>query len=64
MPAYRVRVLDDDGQLIVGATLSCVDDAAARARFDALPLPPGRAELTLGARLVDSRAGDRTGEAA
>jgi hypothetical protein len=53
--AYRVQVLDDDGGLVVGATLNCVDDAAAKAKFAQLPLPPGRAELWLGKRLVTRR---------
>lgn len=53
-----MQVLDDRGELVVGATLNCPDDAAARARFLALPLPPGRAELWLGRRLVLRRAGE------
>ena len=52
MPAYTVRVTDADGVLVVGATLNCPDDAAAKAKFEALPLPAGRAELTRGRRLV------------
>lgn len=52
MPAYKVRVLDGEGRLVVGATIYCVDDAAAKAKFETLPLPPGAAELTLGARVV------------
>lgn len=56
MAAYRVQVLDDRGGLVVGATLNCPDDAAAKARFLALPLPVGRAELWLGSRLVMRRA--------
>ncbi|HVI30915.1 hypothetical protein [Phenylobacterium sp.] len=56
MAAYRVQVLDDRDELVVGATLNCPDDAAARARFLALPLPAGRAELWLGRRLLLRRA--------
>jgi len=55
LAAYRVQVLDDRGELVVGATLTCPDDAAARARFLALPLPAGQAELWLGRRLVMRR---------
>lgn len=56
MAAYSVRVLDDGGELVVGATLNCPDDDAARTRFLALPLPAGQAELWLGRRLVMRRA--------
>ena len=52
MPAYKVQVLDDEGRLVVGATINCVDDAAAKAKFESLPLPDGRAQLTIGGRLV------------
>ena len=52
MPAYKVRVLDGEGRLVVGATIYCVDDGAAKAKFEILPLPPGSAELTLGSRVV------------
>ena len=52
MASYRVRVTDGEGRLIVGATLNCPDDAAARAKFESLPLPDGLAELSLGARVV------------
>ena len=55
MAAYRVQVLDERGELVVGATLNCVDDAAAKAKFAELPLPHGRAELWLGKRLVIRR---------
>jgi hypothetical protein len=55
MASYKVRVTDGQGRLVVGATLSCPDDAAARARFESLPLPEGLAELTLGARVVARR---------
>ena len=55
MPAYRVRVVDSDGELVVGATLFCPSDAVARAKFAALPLPAGAAELTLGKRIVERR---------
>lgn len=55
MPAYKVRVLDGDRRLIVGATLSCADDTTAKSRFAALPLPDGEAELTRGARVVARR---------
>lgn len=51
-----MQVLDDRDELVVGATLNCPDDAAARARFLALPLPAGRAELWLGRRLLLRRA--------
>lgn len=51
-----MQVLDDRGELVVGATLNCADDAAARARFLVLPLPAGQAELRLGRRLVMRRA--------
>jgi hypothetical protein len=52
LAAYRVQVLDHNGQLVVGVTLNCPDDAAAKAKFMALPLPPGEAELWIGKRLV------------
>ncbi|HEY8574598.1 hypothetical protein [Phenylobacterium sp.] len=52
MPAYTVRVLDDEGRLVVGATINCVDDAAAKAKFKSLPLPAGAAELSQGSRVV------------
>lgn len=55
MASYKVRVTDGEGRLVVGATLSCPDDAAARARFESLPLPEGLAELTLGGRVVARR---------
>ena len=55
MAAYRVQVLDEKGDLVVGATLNCADDASAKAKFADLPLPPGRAELWLGKRLVTRR---------
>lgn len=55
MPTYKVRVLDGDGQLVVGATLTCAGEAAARAKFAALPLPNGTAELVLGRRVIERR---------
>ena len=64
MPAYKVRVLDADGRLIVGATLSCVDDTTAKARFVTLPLPQGDAELTRGPRVVARRPSQQAGRLA
>lgn len=50
-----MRVLDERGELVVGVTLSCLDDVAAKAKFAVLPLPPGEAELRQGQRLVARR---------
>lgn len=55
MIRYRISVVDDAGDLVAGASLRCADDTSAKARFAAMPLPPGRAELWRGARLVASR---------
>jgi hypothetical protein len=55
LAAYSVRVLDERGELVVGVTLSCLDDVAAKAKFAVLPLPPGEAELRQGQRLVARR---------
>jgi hypothetical protein len=55
MPAYKVRVTDADGRLVVGATLSCPDDPSAIRRFEALPLPAGRAELSVRQRVIARR---------
>jgi hypothetical protein len=52
---YQVTVTAADGGLICGATLNCTDDVAAVRRFNDLPLPPGRAELRAGQRVVASR---------
>jgi hypothetical protein len=52
MIPYRIKILDDAGQLVAGATIRCLDDTAAKARFAGMPLPAGRAELWRGARLV------------
>ena len=64
MPAYKVRVLDGDGRLIVGATLNCADDTIAKARFVTLPLPDGEAELTRGARVLIRRPSQQESRAA
>jgi hypothetical protein len=58
MAAYKVRVTDDQGRLVVGATLYCATDAAARERFEQLPLPHGVAELSLRGRVIVSRGVD------
>ncbi|WP_374468584.1 hypothetical protein [Phenylobacterium sp.] len=55
MAAYKVQVLNEKGSLVVGATLNCADDAAAKAKFMTLPLPRGEAQLWLGKRLVMRR---------
>jgi hypothetical protein len=52
---YQVKVTAADGGFVCGATLTCTDDVAAVRRFNHLPLPPGRAELRLGQRVVASR---------
>ena len=57
MIPYRVRVVDAAGRLIVGATVRCADDTAAKAKFMTMPLPAGEAELWRGARLVAQRNG-------
>lgn len=55
MAAYKVQVIDSQGAFVVGATLNCPDDASAVRKFDSLPLPPGTAQLLLGARVVAVR---------
>lgn len=55
MPAYKVRVTDAEGRLVVGATLSCPDEESAVRRFNALPLPAGRAELSVRQRVIARR---------
>jgi hypothetical protein len=55
MPAYKVRVTDAEGRLVVGATLWSPDDENAVRRFEALPLPAGRAELSIRQRVIARR---------
>jgi hypothetical protein len=55
LSSYKVRVVDEAGLLVAGATLQCIDDKAACVRFEGLPLPPGYAELRQGSRLVAHR---------